>query len=189
MIQQGFEETVCKPEPSPQHLSAYGILKLTTEKLCLMYYHHYELPVTSFRIEVVFSDHESLLSALNSKYIDKVLKGEDIEVVNGEGCASVHVDEVVNAFSLATLNDKAYSHVFNVSNPTTYITHQELYQFIIQLTGSKSKNQSNSEWATYKLHTRIYRENTKNPRLETSKKVVAETVKRIIRPIKSEKAT
>jgi nucleoside-diphosphate-sugar epimerase len=40
---------------------------------------------------------------------------------------------------LATLNDKAYGYIFNVSNPATYITHQELYQFLIQFTGSKSK--------------------------------------------------
>jgi UDP-glucose 4-epimerase len=133
------EETVCKPELSPDHLSAYGIMKLATEKLCLMYYHHYGLPVTAFRIEVVFSDKESLLSALSKEYIDKLLRSEDIEVLEGEGCASVHVDEVVDAFLLATLNDKAYGHVFNVSNSATYITHRELYQFIIQLTGSKSR--------------------------------------------------
>jgi len=50
-----------------------------------------------------------------------------------------YVDEVVDAFLLATLNKNAYGHVFNLSNPTTYITHRELYQYIIQLTGSKSK--------------------------------------------------
>ena len=132
------EETVCKPElwdgdPGP----AYGIVKLTTEKLCLMYCHHYGLPVTAFRIEVVFSDDEALL--LSSKLVDKVLKNEDIEVGEGEGCASIHVDEVVDAFLQATLNKSAYGHVFNISNPATYITHLELYQFIIQLTGSKSK--------------------------------------------------
>ena len=133
------EETVCKPELSPTNLSAYGIMKLTTEKLCLMYYHHYGLPVTAFRIEVVFSDDESQLSALSTKYIEKIVKSEDIEVLEGEGCASIHVDEVVDAFLLATLNKNAYGHVFNLSNPTTYITHRELYQYIIQLTGSKSK--------------------------------------------------
>ncbi len=132
------EETVCKPElwdgdPGP----AYGIMKLTIEKLCLMYHHHYGLPVTALRIEVVFSDDEAQL--LSSKYIDKVLKNEDIEVVEGEGCASIHVDEVVDAFLLATLNKSAYGHVFNISNPATCITHGELYQFIIQLTGSKSE--------------------------------------------------
>lgn len=133
------EETVCKPELSPHHLSAYGIMKLTTEKLCLMYYHHYGLPVTAFRIEVVFSDDESQLSALSRESIEKVLKGETIEVLDDEGCASIHVDEVVNAFLLATLNEKAFGHVFNVSNPATYIAHHELYRFIIELTGSKSK--------------------------------------------------
>jgi len=132
------EETVCKPElwdgsPGP----AYGIVKLTTEKLCLMYYHHYGLPVTAFRIEVVFSDEEAQL--LSTEYVNKVFKGEDIEVVEGEGCASIHVNEVVDAFLLATLNKNAYGHVFNISNPGTYITHRELYQSIIQLAGSKSK--------------------------------------------------
>ena len=133
------EETVCKPESSPEHLSAYGIMKLTAEKLCLMYHHRYGLPVTSFRIEVVFSDDESQLSALSSKYVNKLLKGENIEVIDGEGCASIHTDEVVEAFLLATLNDKAYGNVFNISNPATFITHRELYQFIIQLIDSKSK--------------------------------------------------
>jgi len=133
------EETVCKPEFSPAHLSGYGIMKLATEKLCLMYYQHYGLPVTAFRIEVVFNDKESLLSALSKEYVGKILRNEDIEVLEGEGCASIHVDEVVDAFLLATLNNKAYGHVFNISNPATYITHHELYQFIIQLTDSKSK--------------------------------------------------
>jgi UDP-glucose 4-epimerase len=132
------EETACKPErwdgdPGP----AYGIMKLTTEKLCLMYYHHYELPTTVFRIAPVFSDDVVML--LSKRYIDKVLNDEDIEVVEGQGCLSIHVDEVVDAFLLATMNNRAYGHVFNVSNPATYITHRELYQFIIQLTRSKSR--------------------------------------------------
>jgi nucleoside-diphosphate-sugar epimerase len=76
---------------------------------------------------------------LSKRYVDKVLNDEDIEIVEGQGCSSVHVDEVVDAFLLATLNNKAYGHVFNVSNPATYITHRELYRFIIQLTRSKSR--------------------------------------------------
>lgn len=132
------EETVCNAErwdgdPEP----GYGIVKLTTEKLCLMYYHHYGLPVTAFRIEVAFSDDEALL--LSGRYIDKILNGKDIELMEGQGCASVHVDEIVDAFSLATLNNKAFGHVFNVSNPATYVSHRELYQFIMQLAGSKSE--------------------------------------------------
>ena len=132
------EEAVCKPElwdgsPGP----AYGILKLTLEKLCLMYHHHYGLPVTAFRIDVAFDDDEAQL--LRMPIVDKVLKGEAFELVEGEGCSSIHVDEMVQAFLLATLNENAYGQVFNLSNPATYMSFRELYQFIIQLTDSKSE--------------------------------------------------
>ena len=132
------EEAVCKPElwrgdPGP----AYGILKLTIEKLCLMYYHRYGLPSTTFRIEVVFDDDEAWL--LRRETVKKMLKGEPIEVVESDGVASIHVDEVVRAFLLATLNEKAYGQVFNLLNPATYISYRELYQFIIRLIGSKSE--------------------------------------------------
>jgi len=87
------EETVCKPEiwggdPGP----AYAVLKLTTEKLCLMYYHHRGLPVTIFRVEYVFVGAKELKDGAN-----------------------IHVDDVVKAFTLAKLNEKAYGQVFNVA--------------------------------------------------------------------------
>ena len=132
------EEAVCKPElwdgsPGP----AYGILKLTTEKLCLMYHHHHRLPVTVFRIDVAFDDHEAQL--LRIPIVEKVLRGQVVELIEDEGCSSIHVDEIVQAFFLATLNEDGYGQVFNLSNPATYISFRELYQFIIQLTGSKSE--------------------------------------------------
>lgn len=132
------EETVCKPElwngdPGP----AYGILKLATEKLCLMYYHHYELPVTVFRIDLVFSDDEELY--VSGRMVDKVRKGESIEVPEGEGSSSIHVDEVVQAFLLATLNKQAYGHIFNLTNPKTYLSDYELYRFLAKTTGSRGK--------------------------------------------------
>jgi len=131
------EETVCKPElwegdPGP----AYGILKLTTEKLCLLYHHECGLPITAFRIEAVFTDSDALPSR---KTIDNLRKGGVIEVTRGDGYASIHVDEVIQAFLLATLNKKAYGQIFNLSNPATFITYYELYKFLIQNTSSKSK--------------------------------------------------
>jgi len=132
------EETVCKPElwkgdPGP----AYGIVKLTTEKLCLMYHHHYGLPVTVFRLEVLFDDEEAQM--LGKNVVDRVLKGETVEAVEGDGQASIHVDEVVQAFILATLNRDAYGQVFNLSNPDTFISDRELNQLLIQLSDSKSE--------------------------------------------------
>jgi len=131
------EEAACKPElwegdVGPQ----YGIMKLTTEKLCLMYYHSYGLPVTAFRIEFVFHENEALPS---SRIIGNLRKGDTIEVIEGDGYASVHVDEVVQAFLLATLNKNAYGQVFNLSNPAAYISYRELYDLLIPLTNSKSE--------------------------------------------------
>jgi UDP-glucose 4-epimerase len=130
------EETVCKPElwkgdPGP----AYGVLKLAAEKLCLMYHYRHGLPTTAFRIEFVFDENNALPSR---EIIDNLRGKRTIEVVEGEGYASVHVDEVVEAFLLATLNKKAYGQIFNLSNPSTFITYRDLYQFLIQKKKSKS---------------------------------------------------
>jgi nucleoside-diphosphate-sugar epimerase len=132
------EETICKPElwngdPGP----AYGITKLTTEKLCLMYYHQHSLPVTVFRIEVVFDDEEAQI--IGNEMVKDVMKGEPIEIVEGNGQASIHVNDVVRAFLLATGNEEAYGEVFNISNPATFISDRELYELLIQLTKSKSR--------------------------------------------------
>jgi nucleoside-diphosphate-sugar epimerase len=94
------EETACRPElwsgdPGP----AYAILKLTTEKLCLMYHHHYGLPVTVFRLEYVFVGEREL-----------------------EDGANIHVDDVVRALLLAELNKKAYGQVFNLAYATPHIS-------------------------------------------------------------------
>lgn len=94
------EETVCLPElwdgdPGP----AYAIVKLATEKLCMMYYYHYGLPVTVFRIEYIFSSEREL-----------------------DDYANIHVDDVVQAFLLAMLNEKAYGQVFNLAYPASRIS-------------------------------------------------------------------
>lgn len=132
------EGTVCKPElwngdPGP----AYGILKLTTEKLCLMYNHHYGLPVTTFRIDLVFADDEDML--VSREMVHRTRKGGTIEASETEGSTSIHVDEVVQAFLLATLNKKAYGQVFNLTNPNTFISDYELQQFLVDTTGSDAR--------------------------------------------------
>lgn len=131
------EETVCRPEtfdgdPGP----AYGVVKLATERLCLLYWQWNKLPVTAFRIDVVFSDDEELL--VSKDMVSSVRSGR-AEVVEGEGSAGVHVDDVVDAFVSATLNRNTYGQVFNLSNPATYLSDQELYTFITQTLGAKTK--------------------------------------------------
>ena len=98
------EDAACWPElwsgdPGP----AYGIMKLTTEKLCLMYYHHYGLPVTVFRLEYVFAGQRELKDGAN-----------------------VHVNDVVRAFLLAELNRKAYGQIFNLAYPIAHLSTKKL---------------------------------------------------------------
>jgi nucleoside-diphosphate-sugar epimerase len=131
------EETACEPEtwegdPGP----AYGIMKLATERLCLMYCYHHGLPVTAFRIEFVYNDNDALSG---SRIVEDLQKKQTIEVVKGDGYAGIHVDEVIQAFLLATLSKKAYGQVFNLANHSTYVTYEELYELLIQHMHLKSK--------------------------------------------------
>ncbi len=73
-----------------------------------MYYHLYEFPVTALRIEYIFANQEQL----------------------GDG-ANIHVDDVVRAFLLATLNGKAYGQVFNVAYPATYISTRKIQRILV----------------------------------------------------------
>jgi nucleoside-diphosphate-sugar epimerase len=102
------EETACWPElwngdPGP----AYGIMKLATEKICLMYFHEYGLPVTVLRLEYVFAGERELKDGAN-----------------------VHVDDVVQAFLLAELNKKTYGQVFNLAYPTPHISTRKLQKVL-----------------------------------------------------------
>ncbi|PYX56367.1 MAG: hypothetical protein DMG73_15585 [Acidobacteria bacterium] len=132
------EETTCRPElwkggPGP----SYAIVKLATEKLCLMHYHEYELPVTVFRIDVVFD--ESEYQDLGQETIRKARQGDTIEVTKGEGGACIHVDDVVQAFILATLKRKSFGQVFNLSNPAAYVSDLDVCRIVVKSLGSKSK--------------------------------------------------
>jgi UDP-glucose 4-epimerase len=132
------EETVCNPETwEGDPGRAYGIMKLVTEKLCLLYFHQHGLPVTVFRIDYVFDDNEALPS---SGIMDSVAKGETIKVVEGDSYTGIHVEDVVQAFLLSALNKNAYGQIFNLSNPASRMSYHELYALLIKLTPhSKSK--------------------------------------------------
>jgi nucleoside-diphosphate-sugar epimerase len=131
------EESVCKPETwEGDPGRAYGIMKFTIERLCLLYFLQYQLPVTAFRIDLVFTENNALPS---SETIDNVKRGRIIEVVECDSYSGIHVDDVIQVFLLATLNKNAYGQVFNLSNPASHISYRELYELLIQLTRSKSR--------------------------------------------------
>ena len=102
------EESACRPylwdgDPGP----GYAVLKLAIENLCLMYHHTYSLPVTVFRIEYVFTNMEQFKDGAN-----------------------VHVDDVVRAFSIATLNRRSYGQVFNLAYPVPYMSIRKISRML-----------------------------------------------------------
>jgi nucleoside-diphosphate-sugar epimerase len=102
------EESACKPyiwEGDPG--SAYAILKLAMENICLMHHYRYGLPVTAFRIEYIFANREQF-----------------------DDGANIHVDDVVRALLLATLNRKAYGQIFNVAYPARYISTRKIQRIL-----------------------------------------------------------
>jgi len=132
------EEHPCNPEEE-SGMRFYPLVKFSTEKLCRLFYFNFGLPVTVFRLTYVFSNE----SVYNVPWIDwmieKARKNEAIEVVEGEGFASVHVDELVDAFMLATINEEAVGQVFNVVNPNTFVTYHEIAEHHVRQANSKSK--------------------------------------------------
>jgi len=132
------EEHPCNPEEE-SGMRLYPLMKFAAEKLCRLFYFNFELPVIVLRPTYVFH-HESVY---NVPWVDWIIKNakdnETIEVVEGDGFASVHVDELVDAFMLATSNEKAIGQVFNVVNPNTFVTYYEIAQHHITQNNSHSR--------------------------------------------------
>lgn len=131
------EEHPCNPEEE-SGWRLYPLMKFSTEKLCRLFYFTFKLPVTIFRLTYVFCRKSVYDVPWTGWMIEKAKNNETIEVFEGEGFASVHVDEVVEALMLATLNEKAIGQVFNVVNQNTFITYYEIAQYVAKKTCSKS---------------------------------------------------
>lgn len=132
------EEHPCNPEEE-SGWRLYPLMKFCTEKLCRLLYFTFDLPVTVLRLTYVFCDRSVYEVPWIDWLIEKAKSNEAIDVLEGEGFASVHVEEVVEALMLATQNEKAIGQVFNVVNPNTFVTYYEIAQHVIKETGSKSK--------------------------------------------------
>jgi len=128
------EDHPLNPEESGRAL--YAIFKLANEKLCLRYWREHGLPVTIFRFWWSFG-HEIGGRALRT-LVDSALKGQPIRVPQEAGGNFLHNEDAARAFYLATLNNKAYGQVFNLSSGS-FTTWQELAELVCDLTGSSSE--------------------------------------------------
>jgi nucleoside-diphosphate-sugar epimerase len=114
----------------------YAICKLANEKLCLHYYRERSLPITIFRLWWAFSSEIGGRALRN--VIDTALKGGLIRIPEEAGGSFLHNDDLVGAFRSATLEDKAYGEVLNLSSGA-FISWQELAQLVRELTDSSSQ--------------------------------------------------
>ena len=128
------EEHPLHPEESGRAL--YAIFKLANEKLCLSYWRERNLPVTIFRFWWSFS-HDIGGKALRT-LIDTALEGKTIVIPEKAGGNFLHNDDAAGAFRRATLNDRTYGEVFNLSSGT-FTTWQEIAGLVCELTDSSSQ--------------------------------------------------
>lgn len=114
----------------------YAICKLANEKFCLHYYRERGLPITIFRLWWAFSSEIGGRALKN--VIDTALKGGLISIPEETGGSFLHNDDLVRAFGAATLENKAYGEVFNLSSGV-FISWQELAQLVRELSNSPSQ--------------------------------------------------
>lgn len=125
--------------PSP--ISPYAVSKLTGEYYCTMYWKTFGLPTVSLRYFNVFGPKqppESQYSAVIPKFIEKALKGEELEV-HWDGRQSrdfTYVANVVKANLMAALSPKSTGKVYNVACGST-VSLLEIIRIIENVLGIK----------------------------------------------------
>jgi nucleoside-diphosphate-sugar epimerase len=136
-IQEGEdlnEESCCHPENTTIGGEIYGITKLAAERFCLLYNLLLGLPVTILRLHGVYRpDHFHL-----SQLVQQALESKPLKVSKNAGGQYAHIEDVVQAYLLVTLNEKAYGQIFNIGGPQK-LDELELARFIVRKTDSKSQ--------------------------------------------------
>ena len=127
------EESCCHPENVTIGGRVYGITKLAAERWCLLYNSQLGLPVTILRLHGVYRPDRFHLREL----VHRALEGKPLQVIEGAGGQYAHIEDVVQAYLLVTLNEKAYGQIFNIGGPYKF-DELELARFIIRKTNSKS---------------------------------------------------
>jgi len=115
-IQEGKnlnEESCCHPENVTIGGRIYGITKLAAERYCLLYHFQIGLPITILRLHGVYRPDSFHLREL----AHQALEGKPLQVIEGAGGQYAHIEDVIQAYMLVTLNEKAYGHVFNIGGP------------------------------------------------------------------------
>ncbi|MEB3357317.1 MAG: NAD-dependent epimerase/dehydratase family protein [Synechococcales bacterium] len=110
-------ETTC-PEP----VSPYGITKLAAERLCWLYYHNFQVPVTALRYFTVYGPRQRPDMAFH-KFFKAVLDDRAIEIY-GDGQQTrdfTYVSDAVAANLAAAIAPDAVGQIFNIGGGTRVV--------------------------------------------------------------------
>ncbi|MEM2029043.1 MAG: NAD(P)-dependent oxidoreductase [Candidatus Bathyarchaeia archaeon] len=123
----------------------HALTKLAVEKALPIYYRERGLPYTIIRFWWAFGD-ERVPSGTLRKIIDSALKGEPLYVPRGSSGSVLYVHDLLRAFEVATLNQRAFGKTYNLTSFN--ISWKEILQMIVDLAGSKSQvlEVEPSEW-------------------------------------------
>lgn len=119
-------------------LSAYGLSKLVTTQMAIVYSKTKKLNFTVFRTSNVYGPHEKQKFEgynLINYFINQARKNKEL-VIFGDGNQLrdyIYIDDLTNAFSLA-LNQKADNKIYNLGYGTG-ISLKQMAQLILKLVG------------------------------------------------------
>jgi len=117
----------------PMPLSNYGASKLSGEHFCRVFSAKTNLPISMLRFTVLYGPGDRIARAVPN-FINKALKGENLEVYGGEELRDyLHVSDAAKAVYLAAI--KPVSGVFNIGTGTG-ITIKSAAEAIVDLVGN-----------------------------------------------------
>jgi len=109
--------------PTPENYFSislpYAASKFSTEHYCDVYYHMYQLPVTSLRLSNVFGPGQTTSNpycGVIAKFFESAHNNEPL-VVFGDGKQTrdfTYIDDVIDALLLCATNDKAIGELYNI---------------------------------------------------------------------------
>ena len=113
----------------------HALTKATVHQLCSLYYRQYKLPYTIFIFWWGYGG-ERIPGRTLRGLIDSALKGEVIKAPEKASGGVTYLGDIAKAFEMATLNERAYGQVFNLSS--FQIRWRDLIELIVKLSGSTS---------------------------------------------------
>ncbi|HUT78755.1 MAG TPA: NAD-dependent epimerase/dehydratase family protein [Polyangia bacterium] len=118
----------------------YAVSKLATEHLCHVMHKQRGLPAVAVRPFNIFGPGQVGEGAIHH-FIARALRGETLEVHN-EGDqirAWCYIDDMLDGLLMVLEHPAAVGRTFNIGNPRTALTVQNLARMIVRLTGSASQ--------------------------------------------------